>query len=196
MPRPDGENEAAPGLPAGEVTRLLAALRGGDGAAAARLVDVLYEDLRRLARRQLGRPRGTLGPTAVVHEAYLKLFDRGEVAARDRAHFLAIASRAMRQVVVDYARTRQRQKRGGGVAAVPIEAAEPAVTEEVERVLGVDRALERLRRDDARLVDVVECRFFGGLSEPETAEALGLSLRSVQRLWHEARKRLRSELAR
>lgn len=194
MPRPGGESQA--GRDAGEVTRLLVALREGDATAAARLVELLYDDLRRLARRQLGGPRGTLGPTAVVHEAYLKLFDRSEVAARDRAHFLAIASRAMRQVVVDYARTRSRQKRGGGVAAVPIEDAEPAVTEEVERVLGVDRALERLRRDDPRLVDVVECRFFGGLSEPETAEALGLSLRSVQRLWHEARERLRADLAR
>lgn len=186
--------EAGAELASGEVTRLLAAVRRGERQASARLIEILYTDLRRLARHRLAGHRGTLSPTALVHEAYLKLFDRGEVAAGDRAHFLALAARAMRQIVVDHARTRSRSKRGGGAAAVPLSEVEPAVTREAETILAVDQALEQLRRQDVQLAELVECRYFGGLTEAETAEALGLSLRSVQRGWHEARARLRALL--
>lgn len=185
-----------PKPPSGQVTLLLRRLREGDDAASDDLVSLLYGELRRLARRQRPeRAEAGLQTTALVHEAYLKLFDRGVVEAADRGHFLCLAARAMRQIVVDAARTRTRQKRGGDAVAVSLADADMAVSENAAEILAVNQALDRLRDESLLHCQVVECRYFAGLSEEETAAALGRSLRSVQRAWQEARKRLRVLLA-
>ena len=153
------------------VSDLLDAYRRGDETALEKLVPLVYEDLRLLARRQRRRlrPGETLNTTALVHEAYLKLADHAGAGWQNRAHFLAVASRAMRQILVDYARRRSAGKRGGGAALLPLEERDAAVERDAERMLALDEALEGLGRLDPRLPRVVECRFFGGLTEEETA---------------------------
>jgi RNA polymerase sigma factor (TIGR02999 family) len=179
----------------GEVTSLLQAWGQGDANAGERLFPLVYDELRRQARRYLRGERAghTLEPTALAHEAYLRLAGR-ERAWADRAHFFAVASRAMRQVLVDHARARLRQKRGAGQGALGTLDDVPAAATGPEWLLDLDRILARLRARDEQLVSVFECRFFGGFSEAETAEALGLSLRSVQRAFMRARAWLRTEL--
>ena len=170
----------------GEVTRLLRSARGGDPGALERLVPVVYEDLRRLARRQLGHEYGerTLSATALVHESYLKL-GAGALAANDRAHFLAIAARAMRQVLVDHARDRKAAKRGGGMWERTTLTDGAWVGDfDSDGVLVLDEALAEL---EPRQRQVVECRFFGGMEEQEIAAALGVSERTVHRDWVKAR---------
>jgi RNA polymerase sigma factor (TIGR02999 family) len=173
-------------LDAGEVTRLLQAAREGDDAALERLIPLVYEDLRRLARRQLSHEYAerTLNATALVHESYLKL-GQGAMLARDRAHFLAIAARAMRQVLVDHARDRKAAKRGGG-SWERTTLTDGARQEEFDpdRLLALDEALAKLA---PRHRQVVECRFFGGMDEQEIAAALGVSERTVHRDWIKAR---------
>jgi RNA polymerase sigma factor (TIGR02999 family) len=180
-----------------DVTALLIAHRRGDPGALDALVPLVYADLRRLARAQRRRvPVGeTLDTTGLVHEAYARLVDRSRASWNDRGHFLAVAAMAMRQILVDYARARHRQKRGGDRRAQTLDDAMIAVERDAEGLLDIDRALARLDSIDPRLVRVVECRFFAGLSEQETAEALGVSLRTVQRDWLRARAALRRELA-
>ena len=160
------------------------------------MVPLVYDELRRLARRHLRRgPRGhTLDTTGLVHEAYLKLAGSDGLKLKDRGHLLAVSARAMRQVLVDHARARLRQKRGAGQGALGIDDDVPAQATGPEWLLDLDRILARLRARDEQLVSVFECRFFGGFSEAETAEALGLSLRSVQRAFMRARAWLRTEL--
>jgi RNA polymerase sigma factor (TIGR02999 family) len=173
-------------LDVGEVTRLLEAAREGDDAALERLVPLVYEDLRRIARRQLSHElvERTLNATALVHESYLKL-GRGAMLARDRAHFLAIAARAMRQVLVDYARDRKAAKRGGGAwERITLTDGARAVEFDPDRMLALDEALAKLL---PRHRQVIECRFFGGMDEQEIAEALGVSARTVHRDWIKAR---------
>jgi RNA polymerase sigma factor (TIGR02999 family) len=170
----------------GEVTQLLQAARGGERAALERLVPLVYEDLRRLARSQLGREHGerTLNATALVHEAYLKL-GRSALAAEDRAHFLAIAARAMRQVLVDHARERKAAKRGGGGwERTTLTDGAWVGTFEPDEMLALERALEAL---DPRQRQVVEFRFFGGMEDQEIATVLGVSERTVHRDWVKAR---------
>jgi len=170
----------------GEVTRLLQSARGGEPAALERLVPLVYEDLRRLARRQLGHEYGerTLNATALVHESYLKL-GPGALAAADRAHFLAIAARAMRQVLVDHARDRNAAKRGGGLwERTTLTDGAWATEFDPAGLLAMDEALARL---EPRQRQVVECRFFGGMEEQEIATALGVSERTVHRDWVKAR---------
>jgi RNA polymerase sigma-70 factor, ECF subfamily len=172
--------------PPGEVTRLLEAAVAGDSAALDRLMPLLYEDLRRVAHRQLDREGGghTLQTTALIHEAYLKLAAGGSVGATSRAHFLALAARAMRQVLVDYARRRKAAKRGGGVISVTLgDQAQPSDAS-AEDLLALDEALEQL---DPRQRQVIECRFFGGMEEKDIAAALGVSERTVRRDWVKAR---------
>jgi RNA polymerase sigma factor (TIGR02999 family) len=178
------------------VTQLLIAYRDGDRDAFDRLVPMVYEDLRRIARRQLrrGAPGQTLNTTGLVHEAYLKLVDPAKVDWQGRGHFLAVSARAMRQVIIGYARKRSAGKRGGGERPVTLDEAQIAVDDQAERLLALDRALERLGGKDPRLAQVVECRFFAGLSEEETAQALGVSLRTAQRDWMRARAWLKEEL--
>jgi RNA polymerase sigma factor (TIGR02999 family) len=172
-------------------------VRDGEEGALDRLVPLIYEDLRRLARRQLAR-RGpqTLDTTGVVHETYLKLAGNPGAAWRDRGHFFAVAARAMRHILIDYAKRRHRRKRGGGLQRVPLDETRLRVEQEADRILSVDAALHRLAAVDARLVQVVECRFFAGLSEEETAEALAISPRTVERDWARARAWLKAEIGR
>ncbi len=192
-----GESAAPAGPPSREgVTQLLIAYRDGDREAFDRLVPMVYEDLRRIARRQLrrGAPGQTLNTTGLVHEAYFKLVDPAKVDWQGRGHFLAVSARAMRQVIIGYARKRSAGKRGGGERPVTLDEAQIAVDDQADRLLALDRALERLGGHDPRLARVVECRFFAGLSEEETAQALGVSLRTAQRDWMRARAWLKEEL--
>lgn len=183
--------------PSGEVTRLLEAYAGGDEAAFGRLFDCIYGELKRVARGQRHRLPGagaTLGTTALVHEAYLKLAGGDAGAGRNRGHFLAIAARAMRHILVDHARHVGRVKRGGGLARVALDEADAMLLPEAERLLALDQALARLQAIEPRLVRTVECRHFLGLTEEETAAALGVSLRTVQRDFRAASLWLKREL--
>jgi RNA polymerase sigma factor (TIGR02999 family) len=176
-----------------EVTQLLRAVRAGDQAALERVVPLVYDDLRRLARGRLRRERGavTLVPTALVHEAYLKLAG-APLDAADRAHFLALASHAMRQVLVDHARQRRAAKRGGGWARTTLGGLAAAVGLDADELLALDDALAEL---EPRQREIVECRFFGGMEEREIAAALGVSDRTVRREWTKARAWLHHRLA-
>ncbi len=180
----------------GDITELLIAHGGGAKGALSELVPLVYNDLRRIARGQMrGQRRGaSLDTGALVHEAYVKLVDQQKAGWNDRRHFFAVAAMAMRQIVVDHARRRSRQKRGGGEAAVTLDDPMDPAGRSLEDVLALDQALERLSEMDPRLVRVVECRYFAGLSEQETAEALDVSVRTVQREWFKARAWLRSQL--
>lgn len=170
----------------GEVTRLLALARSGDGGAVDRLFPLVYEELRRLARARVrrGGEGRTLEPTGLVHEAYMKLAGSGSIPAESRAHFLAIASRAMRQVLVDRARARGALKRGGDQAPVTLLDGHVAIEVDPVRMLALHEAIESL---DPRQREVVEARFFGGLEEREIAGLLGVSERTVRREWVKAR---------
>lgn len=182
----------------GDVTSLLLAYREGDREAYDRLLPLVYDDLRRIARGHLRRQRSghTLGTTGIVHEAYLKLVDPKSATYQDRNHFLAVAARAMRQVIISYARRHSAGKRGGGERALPLEERDIPVEGQADTILAVDQALARLEEVEPRLARVVECRFFAGLDEQETAEALGVSARTVQRDWMRARAWLKEELSR
>jgi RNA polymerase sigma factor (TIGR02999 family) len=176
----------------GGVTSLLAAAREGDARALDRLLPLVYADLRALAEREMRResPGHTLQPTALVHETYLRLGGAPE-SAGDRTHFLAIAARAMRQVLVDHARRRDAAKRGGGAAPVTLTDGIGAGPLDFDEILALDRALEAL---DTRQRQVVECRFFAGMEESEIAAALDVSERTVRRDWAKARAWLYREL--
>ena len=156
----------------------------------------VYEELRRVAHRHLRgeRPGHTLGTTALVHEAYLELAKLDHVRWPGHAYVLASASRAMRRILVDYAVARRAQKRGGGVAAEPLDDAVAMAVERGDDLLALDEALERLAAVSERSARVVECRFFGGMSVEETAEALGTSPATVKRDWTTARAWLNREL--
>jgi RNA polymerase sigma factor (TIGR02999 family) len=178
-----------------EITALLRAHHAGDRDALGRLVPLVYDRLRAIARRQVARGwRGrTLTATGLVHEAYLRLADEtGDW--QDRSHFFAVCAMAMRQILVDYARRRGARKRGGGDADLTLDPEAVAVEQQAERVLAVDQALARLASFNERLARLVECRYFAGLTEQETADALGVSLRTVEREWPRARAWLRKEL--
>ncbi len=175
-------------------TRLLRALSAGEAGAAEQLLPLVYDELRRLAGRLMGDERTghTLQATALLHEAWLRLCAPG-TSYDDRGHFLRVAATAMRRVLVDHARARAAQKRGGG-RRVDLDADAVAGRDDAESLLAVDEALGRLQALDPQLVQLVEMRFFGGLDNPSTAEALGLSLRSVERGWRTARAFLVREL--
>jgi RNA polymerase sigma factor (TIGR02999 family) len=174
-------------------TDLLTELRSGRRDSLDRLMPEVYDQLRVVARRQLAlrEQKATLSTTGLVHEAYLKLVDQSRVAWSDRAHFFALASVAMRHILVDRARARLAQKRDGGHSPVTLDDDEIAAEDQPEALLELNEALERLSAMDPRLGQVVECRFFGGLSEVETAEALGVTSRTVQRDWAKAKMLLR-----
>lgn len=183
--------------PTTRVTDLLRQYRAGDREALDAVVPLVYDELRRLARRQLAGEAGghTLSTTALVQEAYFRLADLREVEWRDRTHLLAMAARAMRRVLVDHARRHRADKRGGGRRAISLDEALVVSEENVDSVLAIDDALVRLEALSPRLAQVVECRFFGGLTEEETAEALGVTTRTVQRDWVKARALLRDAVA-
>lgn len=165
-----------------------------DGSTAAfdRLVELLYDDLRDLAHAHLQRerPAHTLHTTALVHEAYVRLAGHTGPRWRGRPQFFAFLSGVMRHVLVDYARRRRAAKRGGGAAVVELSDDDAALEPVLDELLAVDQAVERLADKEPALAGVVECRFFGGLTTAETAEALGLSQRTVERHWRRARAHL------
>jgi RNA polymerase sigma factor (TIGR02999 family) len=179
-----------------DITGLLLAWRGGDRAALDRLFPLIYEELSRIAHRLLEGERSdhTFGTTALVHEAYLKLVDQTRAQWSDRTHFFAVAARAMRRILVDYARRHRAVKRGGERARVSLEEATILAEERSDTMLALDEALIRLAEIDERLSRVVECRFFGGLTEEETAEALSITARTVRRDWAKAKGWLAQEL--
>ncbi|MCE3004529.1 MAG: hypothetical protein LW860_17785 [Xanthomonadaceae bacterium] len=180
----------------GEVTRLLERARGGDAAAWDRVVELIYDDLKRIARGVLGgQGSATLNPTGLVHDCYLRLSRAGAEGVLDRDHFMALAARAMRQLMLNHARDRVAAKRGGGARHITLGEVAAEVDAEAEQLIALDAALIRLAAIDERLVRVVECRVFAGLTEEETAAAMETSLRSVQRLYAEAREQLAQLLA-
>lgn len=182
--------------PESEITRLLEAWKGGDPAAAEELFSLVYEELRALARRQMARGSSdVLQTTAVVHEAYLKLVDSSGLRFADRGHFYAVASKAMRQILVDHARRRAALKRGGDRVRVDLDENRIPIAERAAEILAVDQALTRLETLEPGLVRVVEMRFFTGLSVDETATAIGSSPSTVKRDWQKARAFLYRELA-
>jgi RNA polymerase sigma factor (TIGR02999 family) len=179
------------------VTRLLLAWGGGDQTAFEQLIPIVHDELRRLARRQMRneRPGHTLQPTALVHEAYLRLVDVRNIPWKDRSHFFAIAARSMRQILVEFARSRRFQKRGGGAEILVLDA-ELAGLERGKDLVALDDALQLLATFDARKAQVVELRFFGGLNIDETADALDVSPKTVARDWKLAKVWLLRELTR
>jgi RNA polymerase sigma-70 factor, ECF subfamily len=188
--------EAAPST----ITIWLQRLHAGEAGALERLVPLVYDELRDVARRQLNRERrqATLSATALVHEAYLRLLQQRRIAAGDRETFLSVAAQTMRRILVDHARRRQRLKRGGEHTVELLEEAlGPALLadREVDEVLAVDQLIERLAAADERAARVVEYRIFAGLTLEETAAALGTSVKTVQRGWVAARAWLRKEMA-
>jgi RNA polymerase sigma factor (TIGR02999 family) len=179
----------------GEVTRLLVELRGRRQEAASRLFDLLYVELRRLARSHLQNERSdhTLQATALVHEAYLRMVD-GHQDWRNRAHFFAIASSAMRRILVDHARARRAVKRPGSQQQSSLDDLPLLSNERYDDVIAIDLALQKLSQIDARQERIVELRYFGGLTAEEASEALGISVITVQRDWAVAKAWLHGEL--
>ena len=180
-----------------DVSRILRDSPPADREALDRVVSLVYDELRRLAHAQLARqPAGhTISTTVLIHEAYLKLADQTGARFPDRVHFYAYAARVMRTILVDHARSRGAGKRGGGMQAVALEGRDLPIHTQADLVVGIDEALTRLARIDARLARVVECRFFGGMTDGETAAALGVTDRTVRRDWIKARTWLHAELA-
>jgi RNA polymerase sigma factor (TIGR02999 family) len=177
-------------------TDLLLRAEAGEPAAADSMFPLVYDELRRLAHLHLSRELSarTLGTTELVHEAYLRLIDSTRVAWTGRAHFMAIAASAMRRILVDRARARRSLKRGGKRVPVDLDAAQLSTEERAESLVALDEALVRLRALDDRQARVVECRFFGGMNEEETAAALDVAARTVRRDWVKARAWLYREL--
>ena len=179
------------------VTQLLAGLQDGDPSVAARLLPLVYDDFRALALRHLARERAghTLQPTALVHEAYLKLVDQTRVNWQGRTHFFAVGAQAMRRILVEHARSRRREKRGGDRQRVELDEGAALAPERGVDLLDLDEALKRLEALDERQARVVELRFFGGLNMVEVAQALGVSKRTAEGDWRMARAWLHRELA-
>ena len=181
-----------------DTTRLIRSAASGDRQAFDKLYAHLYDDLREIAKQRLQRHQAgeTLNTAALVHEAYLRLADHGKFDLRDRAHFLALASRAMRFVLVDVARARTAAKRGGAATPLPIDDIQIAADDRAAELSALDGALERLSSHDPRLASLVEYRFFGGLTYDEIAAATGLSVPTVKRDWTRARTWLYHEMQR
>jgi RNA polymerase sigma factor (TIGR02999 family) len=183
---------------AGEVTALLGRVRDGDSGANDALISLLYDELRRVARGLMSRERHrvTLQPTALVHEAYLRLAAGGPSGGwNSRAHFLAAAARAMRRILIERARRRHRQRRGGDLERVTLDEGSASYEVRTEDLIALDEALERLADRDPAMARVVELRYFGGLTVEESAAATGLSARSVSRAWTAARAWLHRAVA-
>jgi len=181
-----------------EITQLLLAWGGGDETALERLMPLVHVELKRLAKRYMNRQRSghTLQTTALVNEAYLRLIDSSRVQWQNRAHFFAISAQLMRRILVDAARAKQNLKRGGGAQVIALDEAPDVFSEQAAELVALDDALKALASFSPRLCQVVELRYFGGLSEEETAEVLKTSTRTIRRDWKLARTWLYRELSR
>lgn len=196
--KPPGEPDI---VPVGELEKqraadLLSQLRGGSREALDHITGLVYDELREIARRHR-RARdnaSSLATTALVHEAYLKLVDQSQATWNDRAHFLALAAVAMRHILTDRAKARFVAKRGGSRVAITLDEELIAAEDQPDALLQIDDALRRLDEVDDRLARIVECRFFGGLTNEEIARVLGVTVRTVERGWVKARMLLRDEL--
>src|SRR5215475_9510615 len=186
----------APGVSQQRVTELLEKWSGGDDAALSELAPLVYQELRRLAHRQMGGERAdhTLQTTALVNEAYLRLADQSNLNWQNRAHFFAVAARAMRRILVSYARSQRSQKRGGGALKMDLDEAAVVSPEESKEIVDLHEALERLATLDSRKAQVVELKYFGGLNYDEIAEVLKVSTVTVRRDWEFAKVWLYTEL--
>jgi len=182
---------------ASEVTALLNKLAQGDQSVITRLMPLIYDELHQRAAAYMRDERAdhTLQPTALVHETYLKLVEQRRTSFKNRAHFMAVAAKLMRRILIDHARARLCSKRGGGQSPDSWNDALPIQMNSQERLLAVNEALEKLRAMDPRQEKIVEMRFFGGLTSEEAAEVLGVSIRTVEREWTMARAWLYSQLA-
>lgn len=180
-----------------EVTELLRSWRQGDAAALDRLIPLVHGELRRVARAHFRReqPGHTLQATALVHEVYLRLVTLDRITLNDRTHFFAVAGRLMRQVLVDHARRRRADKRGGAATMMSLDEVSPVSSTPIVDVLALDQALDALSSRDARQCRVVELRYFAGLSIDETAEAIGVSTATVEREWTIAKAWLHRRLS-
>lgn len=178
------------------ISKALTNIREGDEASLSQLMATVYDELRALAHRRLQqeRPGHTLQSTALAHEVYLKLVDRDDIDWRDRARFFAVAAQSIRRILIDHARGKKRLKRGGGYERIPLDATIIANTTEEVDVEALDEALNELAQLNERQAQIVEQRFFGGLTNREVAEVLGVSLRTVEGEWAMARAWLRERL--
>jgi RNA polymerase sigma-70 factor (ECF subfamily) len=183
--------------PPGDITLLLTELQTGNRAAESKLVPLVYDELRRVARRYMRGERAdhTLQPTALVHEAYLRLIGQRNAQWQNRAHFFGVAAQLMRRILVDHARAHQAVKRGGSEAKLSLDETLAFTEAKGADLLAVDEALTRLTERDPRQSRIVELRFFGGLTEDEAAEVLGVSTRTVKRDWNVARAWLYKEFS-
>lgn len=180
-----------------EITGLLLDWGNGDKAALDRVIPMVYQELRRLAHRQMRRERAgdTLQTTALINEAYLRLVDYTRVRPRDRTHFFAIAAQAMRRILIERARSHRSAKRGSGAQKVSLDAVENISNERAADLIALDEALTNLAALDPRKAQLVEMKYFGGMNIEETAEALGVSTPTVERDWHTARIWLHREIS-
>jgi RNA polymerase sigma factor (TIGR02999 family) len=180
-----------------KITQLLAEVRGGNAEAESRLASVVYDELHRLAARYMRgeRPNHSLQATILVHEAFIRLVDQDDRSWQNRSHFFAAAAQIMRRILIDYARNRRAEKRGGGQPVVQLDDAMVFSDDNCEEWIAVDQALDRLAERDARLARIVEMRFFVGLTEEEIGEVLGVSPRTVKRDWKVAKAWLHGELS-
>ena len=181
----------------GEITRLLAEVREGNEAAHSRLAALVYDELHRIASLCMRneRPNHSLQATVLVDDAYLLLVNKEDRNWQNRSHFFAVAAQVMRRILIDHARSRNAAKRGGGRPFVHLEEAVVVSEDKFEELIAVDQALTRLAQWDARLAQIVEMRFFAGLTEEETGEVLGISPRTVSRDWLVAKAWLHGELS-
>jgi RNA polymerase sigma factor (TIGR02999 family) len=180
----------------GEVTRLLFELKAGNRAVEERLIPLVYKELRRIASARLRQEAAhhSLQPTALVHEAYMRLTKLQEIDWQSRSHFFAVSATVMRRILVDHARTNQARKRGDGIGTISLNDALFPAPEREPEILALDEALDRLAQLDARQSKIVELRFFAGMSEEETGHVLGISARTVKRDWRAAKAWLFAEL--
>jgi len=179
-----------------EITRLLSSWSGGDDESFDRLVELVYDDLRRIAHRQLnvGARNTVVDTTVLVHEAYVKIAGAEGAEWAGRAQFFAFCSQAMRRILIDFARRKSSEKRGGARIRVPLRDDSAAIDTDIAEILAIEDALQRLEVRSERMARIVECRFYGGMSVADTAEALGTSVRTVEREWTRARAYLRQAL--
>jgi RNA polymerase sigma factor (TIGR02999 family) len=193
---PNGRLASEQNASSPQVTALLVRWSHGDKEALEKLTPLVYDELRQLAHRYMGGARAghTLQTTALVNEAYLRLADQAQPTYNNRAHFLAVAARAMRQILVDYALSYNALKRGGGVQKIQLDEAAVVCESQSKEVLELNDALERLGELDSRKAQVVELKYFGGLNQDEIAEVLSISLKTVRRDWSFAKAWLHNEL--